>query len=237
MRAHTGDALRITAVIPALNEAGEIAASVAALRRELDDVIVVDGGSHDETAVVARAAGARVRVAPGSSRAVALNTGAALASGDVLYFVHADCRPPAGFSADIRRAVAAGAGAGCFRLCFDSGHWLLRLSGWCTRADIDLIRFGDQSLFVRRGLLRAVAGFDERLALMEDQELVRRLRRRSPFVVVARPVKASARRYRTHGVYRMQLLVYPLVVALYRLGMPPQLLVRVYRGLLDGGRA
>lgn len=139
--------MRITVVIPTLNEAAEIAGAVAAVRDEVDEVIVVDGGSCDGTTDMARAAGARVRVAVGSNRAAALNTGAALASGDVIYFVHADCRPPAGFASDIRAALDTGAASGCFRMKFDSKHWLLDLSGWLTRVDINLFRYGDQSLF------------------------------------------------------------------------------------------
>src|SRR5207249_1529770 len=137
----------ITVVIPTLNEADEIAEVVAAVRAGAEQVIVVDGGSTDGTTALAQAAGARVHVSPAANRATALNTGAALARGDIVYFVHADCRPPPGFAEDIRDAVEAGAGAGCFRMRFDSDHWLLRLSGWLTRIDVGLFRFGDQSMF------------------------------------------------------------------------------------------
>jgi rSAM/selenodomain-associated transferase 2 len=224
--------MRISAVIPTLDEEAEIRACVLALRREVAEVIVVDGGSRDGTVAAAEAAGARVLVVPGSTRAIALNVGAGQALGEIAFFVHADCRPSAGFSADILAAVEAGAGAGCFRMRFDSDHWLLRASGWCTRIDFGLIRFGDQTLFARRGLLQAVGGFDEHLAVMEDHDIVRRLRRRGRFVVLPREVVASARRYRRHGVYRTQLAIYPLVVALYHVGVPQTRLTRIYRSLL-----
>ena len=224
--------VRISAVVPTLDEEGEVAEVVSALRGEVDEVIVVDGGSSDRTVDRARSAGAVVRREAGANRAVALNVGAALAVGDVVYFVHADCRPPPGFAADIRAAVERGACAGCFRLRYDWDHWLLRLSGWCTRIDLDLVRFGDQSLFATRAALRSVCGFDERLAVMEDQDLVRRLRRRVRFVVLAASVTTSARRYRSHGLYRTQLVVYPAVVVLYRLRLPPSTLGRAYRRLL-----
>jgi rSAM/selenodomain-associated transferase 2 len=224
--------VRISAVIPTLDEQGEVAGTVVALRREADEVIVVDGGSRDGTVEEARSAGAVVLCVPGANRAVALNAGAALAAGDVLYFVHADCRPPAGFAGDIRAAVADGASAGCFRLRYDWDHWLLRMSAWCTRVDLDLVRFGDQSLFVTRAALRSVCGFDERLSVMEDQDIVRRLRRRVGFAVLGRSVTTSARRYRANGLYRTQLVVYPLVVVLYRLGLPPTTVRRTYQRLL-----
>lgn len=224
----------ITVVIPTLNEADEIAEAVATVRGDAEQVIVVDGGSTDDTVALARAAGARVCVSRGANRATALNTGAALSRSDVVYFVHADCRPPPGFADDIRVALADGAGAGCFRMRFDSDHWLLQLSGWLTRVDVNLFRFGDQSLFVRSDVLRSVGGFDEELSVMEDQDLVRRLRRRARFVILPRSVTTSAREYRRGGVYRTQLLVYPLVVALFHLGMPPRRLARTYRRLLGG---
>lgn len=223
--------MRISAVIPALDEAGEIGEAVSVLLREAAEVIVVDGGSTDDTVDRARAAGAVVKLAPGASRAVAMNIGAALAHGDVLYFVHADCRPPAGFAADILDAVGAGAQSGCFRLRFDSRHWLLRLSAWCTRLDIGAVRFGDQSLFVLPGIMRSVGGFDEQLTVMEDQDAVRRLRRRGRFVVLSNPVTTSARCYRANGVYRTQLLIYPTVVALYHLRVPQPAIGLIYRRL------
>jgi rSAM/selenodomain-associated transferase 2 len=224
----------ITVVIPTLNEADEIGDAVTAVLGGAEQVIVVDGGSTDVTVARARFAGARLCVCPGANRATALNVGAVLARSDVVYFVHADCRPPPGFADDIRAALDDGADAGCFRMRFDSDHWLLRLSGWLTRVDLDLFRFGDQSLFVRRDVLRLVGGFDEGLPVMEDQDLVRRLRRHARFVIIPRSVTTSARQYRRGGVYRMQLFVYPLVVALFHLGMPPPRLTRIYRRLLNG---
>jgi rSAM/selenodomain-associated transferase 2 len=224
--------MRVSVVVPTLNEADLIADLVAGLLREAEEVIVVDGGSTDATATLARTAGATVVVAAPSTRSVALNIGAGVATGDVLYFVHADTRPPAGFAREIRQLLGDGRSAGCFRLRFDSRHWLLRFSGWCTRFDVGLIRFGDQSLFVRRDLFESIGGFDERLAVMEDYEVVRRLRRRSGFVIVPRAITASARQYRRLGVYRLQLGVYPLVIGLYHMGVGQNRLVRIYDRLM-----
>jgi glycosyltransferase involved in cell wall biosynthesis len=225
----------ISAVIPALDESALIASTIRRLARECSEVVVVDGGSRDDTVRRSCVAGATVAVAPGSNRAAALNTGAHLASGDILYFIHADCTPPFGFAADIRAAIRRGVSAGCFRLRFDSDHPLLRASGWFTRFNIDLFRFGDQSLFVRKPLVESCP-FNEHMSVLEDQDMIRRLRRNERFEVLERTVTVSPRAYVTHGLYRTQLVTYPTAVAAYRLGVPPPQLDRLYRRLLGAHR-
>jgi glycosyltransferase involved in cell wall biosynthesis len=225
----------ISAVIPALDESALIAGTVRLLARECFEVIVVDGGSQDDTVRRSCAAGATAVLVPGSNRAAALNAGAHLARGDVLYFIHADCRPPLGFATDIRAAIGRGASAGCFRLRFDSDHPLLRASGWFTRFNIDLFRFGDQSLFVRKPLLERCP-FNERMSVLEDQDIIRRLRRNARFEVLEPTVTVSPRAYVTHGLYRTQLVTYPTTIAAYRLGASPPQLDRLYRRLLGANR-
>ena len=126
------------------------------------------GGSTDATAPRARQAGATVLASPCKGRAAQLNHGAQRARGEVLYFLHADSYPPPGFLAEVQRAVGQGYGAGCCRLAFDHAHWFLRFSAWCTRLPFTAVRFGDQSLFVRRALFARIGGYREDLLLMED---------------------------------------------------------------------
>ncbi|OON67764.1 TIGR04283 family arsenosugar biosynthesis glycosyltransferase [Hymenobacter sp. CRA2] len=226
----------VSIIIPAYNEAAGIGALVRYLRAatadEAAEIIVADGQSTDGTAEAAEAAGARVLQCPQRGRAAQMNHGAAQAHGAVLYFLHADTYPPAGFLADIRRAVAAGYGSGCFRLQFDCRHWFLRLSAWFTRFEAEMVRFGDQSLFVRRAVFEQAGGFRTDMVVLEDQEITRRLRRCGRFAVLPRAVITSARKYLDNGVYRLQ-SVFLLICVLYRLGVPQPRLRQVYRALIQ----
>ncbi len=230
----------VSIIIPAYNEADALAVLLPYLRQSAPgepapEILVVDGGSTDGTVAVARQAGATVLHSPHRGRAAQLNYGARRAQGELLYFLHADSYPPLGFVREVRRAVEAGYAAGCYRLAFDNGHWFLRFSAWCTRLPFTAVRFGDQSLFVRQELFAQIGGYREDLLLMEDQEIVARLRARGPFKVLPRAVTTSARKYLANGVLRLQ-AIFALLVGLYYLGVPQRHLVRLYRRLIRQGK-
>ncbi|MFD1470201.1 TIGR04283 family arsenosugar biosynthesis glycosyltransferase [Hymenobacter caeli] len=234
-----GAELSVSIIIPTYNEAAAIAALLGYLRRATaggpaPELLVVDGGSTDATVRLARQAGATVLTSPRKGRAAQLNHGAQRARGGVLYFLHADSYPPPGFLADVRRALGQGYGAGCYRLAFDHPHWFLRFSAWCTRLPLTAVRFGDQSLFVRRDLFARIGGYREDLLVMEDQEIVGRLRAQAPFRLLPRAVTTSARKYLVNGVFRLQ-GIFTLIVILYRLGVPQRRLVQLYRRLVRQG--
>ncbi|MFD1872043.1 TIGR04283 family arsenosugar biosynthesis glycosyltransferase [Hymenobacter bucti] len=230
----------VSIIIPTYNEAASIGGLLrylptAAAGAPAPEILVVDGGSTDATAALARQAGATVYRSPRKGRGAQLNYGAARARGEVLYFLHADSYPPPGFLADLGRAIGQGYGSGCYQLAFDHGHWLLRFSAWCTRFPFTFLRFGDQSLFVRRELFAHLGGYREDLQIMEDQELVRRLRARAPFVLLPRTVTTSARKYLANGVVRLQ-GIFTLIVLLYWAGVSQADLVRLYRRLIRQGK-
>ncbi|UYZ57904.1 TIGR04283 family arsenosugar biosynthesis glycosyltransferase [Hymenobacter latericus] len=226
----------VSIIIPAYQEAGAIGALVEYLRQAGGagpgvEIIVADGQSPDATAAVAAAAGARVLRCPRKGRAAQMNHGARAAQGHILYFLHADSYPPPGFLADIRRAVQQGYGSGCYRLAFDHPHWFLRASAWFTRFDWDAVRFGDQSLFVRRAVFEQAGGFREEMVVLEDQEIIGRLRRFGRFAILPGRVTTSARKYLENGVFRLQSIFF-IICVLYRLGVSQPNLKRVYRALI-----
>lgn len=228
--------MKISIIIPALNEAQRIGDVIQKIEqkaeREIYEVIVVDGQSDDSTAEVARRGGASVIICRKSGRAAQMNCGAKAAGGDIHYFLHADTIPPAGFDCAIETAVVNGAGAGCFRLEFSSEHPLLRFYSWCTRFNLNVFRFGDQSLFVTRELFAVAGGFDETLTVMEDQQMVRDLSAKNKFTVLGESVCTSARKYHQNGVIRLQ-LIFTIILILYYCGVSQDVLVHFYHSVID----
>ena len=220
---------RLSIVVPALDEADSISATVRDALAQADEAIVVDGGSRDATGALAAAAGARVVQAP-CGRASQMNAGAAVAQGDVLLFLHADCRLPAGAGDAVRTAVGAGARWGRFDVRLDSPRASLAVVGSMMnlRSRLSGIATGDQALFVDRGLWEALDGYAP-IPLMEDVELCTRLRRVARCACLRERVTVSARRWETRGVVRTVVEMWAWRAA-YALGVSPARLHRLYYG-------
>lgn len=223
----------VSVIIPVYREAGQIGRLIRFLRPVIEadgsaECVVVDAQSDDGTEAEAREAGAVVLQSRRKGRAAQMNFGAAQARGEMHFFLHADSFPPAGFLDDIRARVREGAESGCFRLAFDEPRPVMRLYAWFTRFDLLPFRFGDQGLFVTRDVFEASGGFDERLVVMEDNELVRVLRKRKRFVIIPKEVCTSARKYRENGFVRLQLL-FGIIFILHYAGASQQMLVQFYR--------
>ncbi len=219
-------------VVPALNEAANIGATLASLapiRGRGRLVVVVDGGSTDGTA--ACCAGAADVVAPGPrGRARQMNHGAALVtSADVLLFVHADSRLPADADRHVLDAIASGAEWGRFDVTIAGrSAWLRVVAATMNlRSRLSGIATGDQAIFVRADVLRAVGGFPDQ-PLMEDVELSRRLRARSRPACLRQRVVTSGRRWETRGVWPTIWLMWRLRWRYWR-GEPAESLARAYR--------
>ena len=198
--------MRLSVVIPALDEAERIAEAVASARAPDVEVIVVDGGSSDDTATRARNAGARVLHAP-RGRARQLEAGAREARGDALLFLHADTRLPAGYADAALRALADPAVAfGAFRLRFEPRtrgmRWIERLAR--LRVRLLGLPYGDQALFLRRETLDAIGGIPQ-VPILEDLDMVRALKRRGRIALLPLEAVTSARRHLRGGPWRTAL--------------------------------
>lgn len=151
-------------------------------------------------------------------------------TGSTLFFT-GDTVPPKGFSTDIANALANGKDAGCYTLSFDHKHWFLKANCWFTRFDVDAVRFGDRSLFVTKEKFNNVNGFCEKHIVLEDQHIIRRLKKQATSKVMPKPVITSARKYLKNGIYKTQALFF-LIYLMYFMGFSQQKLVTTYRNLV-----
>ncbi len=223
----------ISVIIPVLNEESAIDRLLTYLCKKAAadtrmEVIVVDGGSTDNTINIVKKHNVEVMQASRRGRAIQMNEGARKAKGEILYFLHADTFPPENFVQEIVEACQNGYLAGCYRLKFDEDHPLLTLYGWFTQFDLPAFRFGDQSLFINRSLFFEIGAFHEDLVVMEDNEIIRRIKQKSSFVILSGNVTTSARKYRKNGVIRLQ-LIFTLIYILYHIGLSQKGLVKIYR--------
>jgi len=220
--------VRLSIVIPTLNEAEQIAATLAAAAAPGVEILVVDGGSADATVDLARAAGATVLTA-GRGRARQMNAGAAAADGDALLFLHADTRLPAGFDAAVAAALADPAVVGGrFDVRLEpSTPWLDLVAALINRRSRwSRIGTGDQALFVRRAVFEAMGGFPD-LPLMEDLAFSIALKRRGGIACLRQTVATSSRRWLRDGPLRTVLLMWWLRF-LFWCGVPAERLKRRY---------
>jgi rSAM/selenodomain-associated transferase 2 len=220
--------LAVSIIIPALNEAAGIAPTIAALRAQgTAEIIVVDGGSTDDT--VARAAGAdRVLTAP-PGRARQMNAGAAAATGDVLLFLHADCALEAGAVRAAETCLARHrVFAGCFSMRVQANGLAYRCIDAAATARVRLtgVAYGDQGLFLRRADFDRLGGFPA-LRFMEDVYFSRRLRRAGRVVVLPQRIYVSPRRWQKVGLVRQTLRNWTLT-ALALAGVAPDQLAAYY---------
>ncbi len=226
----------ISIIIPVFNEEETIAETIRELkirdkRNLVSEIIICDGQSTDETVKIATDAGVKVVVSPKKGRSAQMNYGASLAKEKILYFLHADSIPPENYTAFISEAFIQNHVSGCFRLDFDYDHWFLKANSWFTRFDVNAIRFGDQSLFITKNVFDKCGGFNENLLMMEDQEIIHRIKKQGKFTVMHGAVTTSARKYVDNGIYRMQAIFFRIWL-LYYLGYSQENLLKLHKKLI-----
>ena len=224
---YTRHTMKLSVVIPTLNEAANLGALLERLLRTpgVAEIIVADGGSTDGTTGLVRPPARLLR--PGMGRGLQLNAGARAASGDVLLFLHADVVPPPDVALQIKDAVERGHVGGNFRLRYPGGGLLGRWLEMLAPLYRTLGRYyGDSGIFVRRDVYERVGGFPE-IPVMEDVVFVRALEHAGETAYLSGPMVSSARRW--EGRPLRTLLLWGFMQTAFTLGASPQRLVRFYR--------
>ncbi|TAN13693.1 MAG: glycosyltransferase [Chitinophagaceae bacterium] len=228
--------MRISVIIPAYNEEKNITDLVQMLLRQsgngVDQVMVVDGHSNDGSLQVARKAGAQVLISPQKGRAAQMNYGALKATGDMLYFVHADVRIHPDFAQDIKYAVSRGYDLGCYRFVFDSKKLLLKINSWFTRLPFLWCRGGDQTLFVKKEVFNALSGFRADYQIMEDYDFIERAQKDYRFAIIPKNVVVSARKYQTNSYLRVQHANYT-IMRMWKQGASQEDMVAKYKQMIN----
>jgi rSAM/selenodomain-associated transferase 2 len=219
----------LSIIIPTLNEAEFIAGTLASIPKGPElEVIVVDGGSRDQTPGIAQASGVLV-LSSSPGRARQMNLGALKSKGDILLFLHADTRLPARFSEHIRQCFAkARVVAGAFRLGLappiKGSAFIEKMAN--LRAEKLNLPYGDQAIFVPAKIFKELGGYKE-IPLLEDVDLVRRLRKIGRLAVLPIPVVSSSRRWQKLGVWKTT-WINQMILSGFLLGIPPRILARWY---------
>jgi len=219
----------VSVIIPTLNEALNIEKTICKARNSNAELIVVDGGSGDDTVARAIRAGARIEKSP-RGRAVQQNRGASVARGNVLLFLHADTHLPRGYVKHVFEALMEPETvAGAFRFKTDLDHPLMKLIELVTniRSRYLKLPYGDQGLFFRRALFEAVGGFPE-ISIAEDLFLMHRISRLGRIGIAPVHAVTSGRRWQTRGLLRTT-LINQIIITGCCLGISPHVLVRLYR--------
>jgi rSAM/selenodomain-associated transferase 2 len=220
--------MKVSVIIPALNEADNILAAIASARQAGSEVeiIVADGGSVDGTPDLARSQA--IVIAAPRGRARQMNAGAQFATGEVLLFLHGDSRLAPGSLGQLHETLLdPGIAGGSFTLIFDANNVWLRFYAFCSTIDSVIFRYGDQGIFVRRSIFEQMQGYAD-LPLMEDIDLMRRLPRYGKRKLIrGYPITTSARRFVERGIVRQEALNVALV-GLWFLGVKPHVLAKWY---------
>ena len=220
----------ISIIIPTFNEAANIENAIASTQPSTNvELIVVDGGSQDDTVSIAKSLGVKIILSP-PGRASQMNAGAMAATSDILLFLHADTRLPAGFDNMVRSALQQPQTvAGAFTLRIDADNWALRWveKGVNWRSHFYQMPYGDKAIFLTTEIFHKIGNLPN-LPIMEDLELIRRLKRTGNITIIPVPVITSARRWLKKGVFHTTLLNQIVIIA-YFLGVSPERIRSWYR--------
>ncbi len=230
---------KISIIIPTLNEEKNLKRLLPHLikmdkKSLIKEIIIADGGSQDQTIAYAISFGAKA-IQTDKGRAQQMNAGAKKATGEILHFIHADSFPPANFTSDVLHKINEGVDYGCFRSLFHTSNKFLRSNSYFTRFKGIIFRGGGQTLFIKKSLFDKAGGYKESLIVMEEYELLRRLRKIGKFEIVQKSVLVSVRNYEKNGFVRLQ-FIYACIFIGFFLGLPQSSLTKFYKRFINQGK-
>ncbi len=227
--------MKLSIIIPTLNEAETIEQLLGFLKINTDpnsiEIIVVDGGSTDKTVALAKDFGVTIINSSKASRALQMNEGAATATGDVLYFVHADSFPPKSFFKDIRRVTENGYQAGRYRTKFNSTKRLLSLNAFFTRFDWLVCYGGDQTFFITHEFFKKINGYNPDLLIMEDYDITARAKQQGNYFIIPKDAVVSIRKYKVNSWLSVQMANYA-IIKMYKKGASQLDMLNKYQQLI-----
>lgn len=228
--------MKISIIIPTYNEEENIENIITHLlnirQKGNVEIIVADGGSTDKTMEIAQKSGAIAILSNIKGRAGQMNHGVDFAASDILYFIHADSRPPLTYFTDIENAISTGYNCGCYRSEFDSNNFLLKINSFFTRLNVLFCRGGDQTIFVTRALFEKVGPYKNEMLIMEDYDFLARIRKQGKFKLFNKATVFSARKYDENSWLKVQKANLK-IVRMYKKGKSQQEMLETYKRMLN----
>jgi hypothetical protein len=173
----------------------------------------------------------KTEITSANGRANQMNHGASIATGDVLYFVHADTFPPTSYPNCIKESILNGYTSGCCAYNFDSNRWSLKINSFFTQFNGLLAGGGDQTLYVTKSIFEKVGGFNPNYIIMEDFEISKRLRTTSRFKIIKSKALVSARKYEKNSYWRVS-SANLIAMMMFWLNIDPQKINTTYKSLI-----